>query len=73
MRKGFRWGMGLDRAPRAVTRRIGQEQLPNAYPQFNDDGDEFQNVNVETLWVNGWFMVVFVVVPAHVRLDPCLD
>jgi hypothetical protein len=48
-------------------------KLPQAYPEFNENRNEFQNVDVESLWIHGRFMVVVGVLPTHVRRESRLE
>jgi hypothetical protein len=44
---------------------MGQVQLTQSDPQFDDDGKKFQNVDVQTLWINIGFVIILAIVPAH--------
>jgi hypothetical protein len=46
--------------------------LTQADPNFYDDGEEFQDVDVEGMWVDGLFVVIMPVVPNHVFWNACL-
>jgi hypothetical protein len=48
---------------------MGQVQLTQRDPQFDDDGKKFQNIDVETLWINIWLVIILAIVPAHFSRD----
>jgi hypothetical protein len=45
------------------------EKLAKRYSEFDENGNELQNVDVNGAWINGLFMVIVPVVPVHICLD----